>query len=149
MSRFTNTGAFGCRCILPRVRPGRLLEFATVHRWENLVRGRYGLLEPGTECEVFAVEALDLLFVPGLAFDMRGGRLGRGGGYYDRALTALRSEASRPAVFGLAHDWQVVEDVPVGELDWRVDGVVTERRVLRVERTTDARRVEKMKGRVR
>lgn len=121
------------RCALPRVIPGTQLEFAFVSSWENLRPGRYGLFEPGPECEVVALQALDLLFVPGLAFDVHGGRLGRGGGYYDRALAAIPPGAARPAVFGMAHDWQVVNEVPKSQLDQRVEGIVTERRVLRVE----------------
>jgi len=141
----------GRRCALPRIRAGRVLEFAIADRWENLRAGRYGLLEPGPECEALAVGALDLLFVPGLAFDARGGRLGRGGGYYDRALAAEDPASHGTAVFGLAHDWQVVEHVPRDERDRLVDGVVTERRVLRAApASADAETIEEgTRGRVR
>lgn len=121
----------GRRGALPRIRPERVLEFAIVEAWEDLRSGRYGLLEPGSKCKVVSVSALDLFFVPGLAFDVRGGRLGRGGGYYDRTLAAMAPGPRRPAVFGVAHDWQIAADVPMGSYDWRVDGVVTERRLLR------------------
>jgi 5-formyltetrahydrofolate cyclo-ligase len=69
---------------------------------------------------------IDLIIVPGLAFDTSGHRLGRGGGYYDRFLARLRPNAP---VIGLAFDLQVVESVPVDAGDRPVDLVVTNRRV--------------------
>jgi 5-formyltetrahydrofolate cyclo-ligase len=122
----------GCRCALPRVLPEKRLEFAIAPRWENLRLGRYGLLEPGEGSAVVALGDADLVLVPGLAFDVQGGRLGRGGGYYDRALADVVASVGRPPIFGLAHDWQVVDAVPGDERDVRVDGVLTERRCVRV-----------------
>ncbi len=122
----------GRRCLIPRVQPERCLDFAVVRCWENLLPGRYGLLEPGDDCESVPIAAADLLFVPGMAFDARGGRLGRGEGYYDFALGGLATAGQRAPVFGLAHDWQVLDAVPIGEQDVPVDGIVTEKRVLRV-----------------
>jgi len=124
----------GRRCAFPVVRRGRRLEFAIVSCWENLHGGRYGLLEPQDGSEIISIVDSDLVLVPGLAFDLHGGRLGQGGGYYDRALTGLRSVQAHVPVFGMAHDWQVVESVPRGERDVLMDGVVTELRVVRVER---------------
>jgi 5-formyltetrahydrofolate cyclo-ligase len=126
----------GRRCLLPLVRPERRLEFALVSNWENLSAGRYGVLEPGDDCERVEFASADLVFVPGLAFDPRGARLGRGGGYYDRVLGSrapVLAPTDRAPVFGLAHDWQVLEAVPSGEQDVPVDGIVTEQRILRVE----------------
>lgn len=69
---------------------------------------------------------VDLIVVPGLAFDAEGRRLGRGAGYYDRFLTRLRRGAM---VVGLAFDGQVVGEVPVDQGDVPMHAVVTERRV--------------------
>jgi 5-formyltetrahydrofolate cyclo-ligase len=77
-----------------------------------------------------SIGQLDLVIVPGLAFDAQGGRLGFGGGYYDGALAAARG-AGRPALIGLAYDFQIVDACPVGPGDLPVDLVVTEARVLR------------------
>lgn len=71
---------------------------------------------------------IDAIIVPGLAFDARGGRLGRGGGWYDRFLTHLPPESARIAV---AFDVQVVDGVPVGPHDQRVGLIVTESRIIR------------------
>ena len=62
-----------------------------------------------------------------LAFDRRGGRLGQGGGYYDRTLAALRATAWPPAFVGLAYAGQEVERVPTDEHDQKLDAILTER----------------------
>jgi 5-formyltetrahydrofolate cyclo-ligase len=91
----------------------------------TLVPGPRGLLEPRSGGRALA-EA-DVVIVPGVAFDGSGGRLGRGGGSYDRALAAVRVP-----VVGLAYDTEVVDAVPVEPHDARADVVVTPARVLRV-----------------
>ena len=75
-------------------------------------------------------EGAVLVLVPGVAFDEAGWRLGRGGGFYDRALAALRSTGSVCAV-GLAYEMQIVAEVPHEAWDQGMDVVVTERRLLR------------------
>jgi len=72
--------------------------------------------------------SIDLVVVPGLAFDTQGNRLGRGGGFYDRFLPRLRRAAT---TVSLAFDDQVVENVPANELDAKIDVLVTDRRVTR------------------
>ena len=68
----------------------------------------------------------DLVIVPLLAFDAHGGRLGQGGGYYDRTMAALRSREPRPAFVGLAFAGQQVDALPHEPHDERLDGVLTE-----------------------
>jgi len=80
--------------------------------------------------------SIDLVVVPGLAFDTHGNRLGRGGGFYDRFLPRLRRAAT---TVGLAFDDQVVENVPAGEQDVKIDSLVTDRRVTRT-RSSRSRR---------
>lgn len=67
----------------------------------------------------------DLIIAPLLAFDRRGGRLGQGGGYYDRTLEALRG-SRRLFVLGLAHAGQEVEAVPMDPNDQRLDAILTD-----------------------
>jgi len=67
----------------------------------------------------------DLVICPLLAFDRRGGRLGQGGGHYDRTLASLRA-ARKIFVLGLAYSGQEVERVPCGPHDQRLDAVLTE-----------------------
>lgn len=111
-------------CLLPRGLPGGGLEFPAVTDWGQLVRGSLGTLEPRPEVAAERLSAADLVFVPGLAFDRRGGRLGRGGGDYDRALSQLAG--NMPFVCGLAYAFGLVERVPMGPLDVRVDAFLSE-----------------------
>lgn len=68
----------------------------------------------------------DLIIVPLLAFDRAGGRLGQGGGWYDRTLEALRSNGAAPPFVGLAYAGQQIDQVPFEAHDQRLDGILTE-----------------------
>lgn len=68
---------------------------------------------------------LQIIFVPGLAFDKDGHRLGRGKGYYDRALRLLKSEGKKPVIVGLAMDEQIVLQVPYEKHDVPIDYLCT------------------------
>lgn len=96
---------------------------------EDLVPGTWGILEPKPD-KLYPVDPaeIDLIIVPGVAFDEKGNRLGYGAGYYDRFLPLLR-----PGVLKIApaFDLQIVPDVYGGEHDQPVDVVVTETRVLK------------------
>lgn len=95
-----------------------------------------GLLEPGPavrdrpERRVQPAE-LDLVLVPGVAFDRKGGRIGYGKGYYDRLLARLRS--GTPTV-GLAFESQIIADVPMGPADYHLTHLVTEAAVYTFDR---------------
>lgn len=107
---------------LPRYDPvlGEYLPARITHPQQDLAPGRYGVLEPRAELPAWSWGDLDLLIVPGLAFDRAGRRLGRGKGHYDRML-------ARAAGFrcGVAFRCQIVETVPAGAHDARVHAVVT------------------------
>jgi 5-formyltetrahydrofolate cyclo-ligase len=92
----------------------------------DLKPGHFGILEPGLKCPVFPRERLDFLLVPGLAYDIMGRRLGRGKGYFDRLLAGVQGHKC-----GVAFDWQVVEEVPVGPRDVGVDSLLTPSRFVR------------------
>lgn len=123
--------ARGARVAYPRVcGPASPLAFhlADGAAW---VAGRFGLREPDAAAPRVAPSDLDLVLVPGVAFDAAGGRLGFGGGYYDRTFAAAGGR--RPPLIGLCYDLQVVPRCPSGPDDVTVDAVVTESRVLRRE----------------
>jgi 5-formyltetrahydrofolate cyclo-ligase len=96
---------------------------------EDLEPGFKGIPEPVEACERVGPEAVDLVIVPGVAFDVRSGRLGYGGGFYDRFLASCR--APRIAV---AFSMQIVDGVPCDEHDLPVDVVVTETGEIRSSR---------------
>jgi len=115
------------RCVfLPVCRPGRA-EFDAVSirsRAEDLVPGRFGIMAPRPGLVPADSGDVDFTLVPGLAFDRRGYRVGRGGGYYDRFLAKLGDRSVRVA---LALDFQVYPAVPTADHDQRVDLIITER----------------------
>ncbi|HVU50355.1 MAG TPA: 5-formyltetrahydrofolate cyclo-ligase [Polyangia bacterium] len=125
--------AAGFVVALPRIdtRWPPTLRFHRVAGATDLCDGPHGLTEPLPSCPAVPLADLDVMLVPGLAFDAAGGRLGQGGGYYDGAGRELRARRAAAALMvGLAYDFQVVDACPVDENDVPVDLVVTERRVL-------------------
>jgi len=116
---------------LPRVvRKGEKLAFHLYEPGAALVPGVFGLSQPGKGWP----EAIpDVLVVPLLAFDVRGLRLGYGGGFYDRTLAALRASRNILAV-GYAFAGQEVPDVPHRPSDEPLDWMVTEMGARRSER---------------
>lgn len=97
---------------------------------EDLITGSYGILEPRTDkIKAVAPEDLDLVIVPGVAFDQKGNRMGYGGGFYDRFLPRLRQGAVTVA---LAFELQILPDLsPVmGCYDQPVQYILTENRII-------------------
>ena len=87
---------------------------------KSLIERSYGLREPRNPQSV-PVDTIDVMLVPGLGFDQNGGRLGRGGGYYDRYLESNRS----PIVIGVAFDCQMIDSIYKEEHDQLMTAVVT------------------------
>lgn len=94
---------------------------------EKLSPGKHGIHQPAENARVLNLGEIDLVVVPGLGFDATGGRLGRGGGFYDRFLTRPELRAWR---VGAAMDEQVVEEVPRDRWDVGMDVLVTPLRTL-------------------
>jgi len=127
----------GIRVIVPRSIPeNRALELYEIRSWDELSPGAYGIMEPDPKrLSKYTAIPPDILWVPGLAFDRAGGRLGYGGGYYDRLSGVIehgsRTEAAedrgKPWWIGLGYDIQLVDRVPMDEHDRHLDGVITEK----------------------
>lgn len=86
----------------------------------DLQLGHFGIREPNDRCARLSAARLDLILVPGVAFDLHGRRLGRGRGYYDRLLAVVRGTTC-----AVAFDQQVVAEIPVEPHDVRMDCILT------------------------
>ncbi len=115
----------GKKVVFPRVCERRL-EFIEVQNLEDLRKGAFGIKEPIKE-KPSPVSELDLLVVPGVVFDVQGGRLGYGQGFYDRVL---QKQTKKLILIGLCYEIQLVTFLPKENHDVLMDGVVTERRLV-------------------
>ena len=113
----------GATVVLPVVlAAGAALAFREAGAWDDHRPDAGGILAPGDH---LAARRPDLLIVPLLAFDRRGGRLGQGGGFYDRTLAALRASGPVRAI-GLAYAGQEVPSLDLAPHDERLDAILTE-----------------------
>lgn len=118
----------GIAVYYPRVTADKqAVEFVRRHDNEPLIPGVFDIPVPPGEDLLTSVSWTDLVLIPGVGFDRAGHRLGRGRGYYDRALRGVLAGALR---VGLAHEFQVVSHVPVDPHDERVDYIFTEKRLI-------------------
>lgn len=104
------------------------LELTWITTWTDLEKGRFGILEPIETLRTDTkrrpqAEELDVILVPGVAFDLQGGRLGHGQGFYDRLLSQV---SQHTALVGVAFDCQIVSQVPAEPHDIPMDFVLTE-----------------------
>jgi len=114
--------AAGKTAALPRYHPADKNYVAC--RVQNLrseiTPGEFGIREPAARCPEIPLSRLDLILVPGVAFDWHGHRLGRGKGFYDRLLAGTRGVKC-----GIAFDEQMVNEVPTGPSDVRMNFMMT------------------------
>ncbi|QWU17198.1 5-formyltetrahydrofolate cyclo-ligase [Paenibacillus sophorae] len=131
------------KVILPRVHADTgELSLHRVESWNELAQGAYGIPEPAETSPAIGEEAGPLVvFVPGLAFDARGGRLGYGRGYYDRLWARFRVSASgtpeNTVWIGLAYGAQVLPEVPMDVHDAYMDMLITEEGMLNCRKKGD------------
>lgn len=123
----------GKTCYLPVLHrwPCTRMDFQRVQPHEALVRNRFRIEEPQPRAtRQRRPWALDLILLPLVGFDEHGGRLGMGGGFYDRSLAyrQVRKNWHKPTLLGLAHECQKVDRLTLASWDVGLQGVVTERR---------------------
>lgn len=110
--------------VLYQDRSARLHFVAAGNYWRH---NRFGIPEPrfqGKHC--CPLWRLDVLLLPLTAFDSQGGRLGMGGGFYDRTLAQLPSWGQRPVCFGIGYRFQQQDTLPLARWDQPLDGVITD-----------------------
>lgn len=99
--------------------------FKISHAQRDCAAGKFGIVEPTATCAQFPANRLDLILVPGVAFDLTGHRLGRGQGYYDRLLANVAGIKC-----GVAFDEQLVQRIPAEAHDIRMNCVLTPTRFI-------------------
>lgn len=120
--------ASGKKIVVPWCNADGELELFHLESMEELEIGMYKILEPreelrGLESKQVEITELDLIMVPGVGFDSKGGRTGMGKGYYDKCLQHARPDATLTAV---CFDCQIFEEIPVQQHDIYMDKVITE-----------------------
>ena len=115
----------------PRANNGDSAWFFQISSPTELRAGRFKIPEP-PEVNALSLEGQEnlqslMVFVPGVAFDLRGHRLGRGSGWYDRILAALKDQG---VFVGLAYEFQVVDQLTTETWDQQVHYVITEKRII-------------------
>jgi 5-formyltetrahydrofolate cyclo-ligase len=124
----TNALQSGKKIVIPYCVDGEL-ELFHLENYDELDIGMYKILEPKAELRTVAakkveVKEIDLVIVPGVAFDRRGGRTGHGKGYYDKMLEHARLDTPLVA---LAFECQMFDEIPMQDHDVFMDKVVTEK----------------------
>ena len=129
-------------CYLPVIpqRGARRLWFSRLGAHDAWYQNRFGIFEHAAH-ERRRAQQLDVLFVPLVAFDAQGNRLGMGGGYYDTSLAYLRTRQlfRKPKLIGVAYDFQRVDALPRESWDVPLDAVLTDRALYRFRQASKPR----------
>ena len=115
---------------LPRVIDSTKIKFFKIieDSFEKIkfTKGKYGIFE--NSMSTISIDQMDLLIIPGIAFDSQGNRIGYGKGYYDRFLSSRKARY----VIGLAYETQVINESPNNDYDIPVNIIITEKRTIRI-----------------
>jgi len=117
----------GKRVLLPKVREREICLGEIKDLEKDLEKGRFGILEPKETYRKTTPRGIDLVILPGIAFDLKGERIGYGKGYYDRFLKKFPRTIP---LIGLAYDFQVVNHPPGERYGRRVWKIITETRII-------------------
>ncbi|WP_157265768.1 5-formyltetrahydrofolate cyclo-ligase [Paenibacillus sp. FJAT-27812] len=122
----------GREVIVPRcVESDRSMTLHYLRSWDDLMPGAYGIMEPNPAVTPPIEEGYvpDIVLVPGIAFDRNGGRLGYGGGYYDRFAEAVaggNDKTTKTLWLGMSFEAQFIAEVRLEEHDLKMDGWISE-----------------------
>jgi 5-formyltetrahydrofolate cyclo-ligase len=110
----------GKTVVVPRIQ-GSELSFKKITSGDDLDIGRYGIREPNSSTPSLPLRFIDTCFIPGQAFDIKGNRLGRGKGYYDKILRGVKN----PTI-GICYGFRLIDSLPHESYDITVIGIITE-----------------------
>ena len=124
----------GKNVYVPRISGDQMSFHRVTSLDEPFEKGVFGIREPKSsspQWNLISSPGPTLVLVPGLAFDKYGARLGRGGGYYDRFISRIRTEAAAkraqpPLCIGYAYSNLIIDNVPTEDFDHIIDGLVTD-----------------------
>ena len=122
----------GKQAVLPKVdKENKKLKLYEIKDMNELAKGYMGILEPSvSEERLTGLDDIDLVIIPGAAFDVSGNRLGYGAGFYDRLLAGIKNKMP---VIAPAYEEQIVEHIPSEPHDVKVTKIVTDKRVIDCE----------------
>ena len=107
----------------------KLIKAVQIKDINNLQPGAYGILESEELFKIIPPENLDCIIVPGAVFDRSGGRIGYGGGFYDRFFEKVSTKTVK---IGLAFDFQLKKTIPQEEHDIPLDIIITDKEIVRM-----------------
>lgn len=113
---------------VPKVKSREIgMELFIIKGLQDLLPGFYGILEPVETCSMMDNDSIDFILMPGVAFDRDGGRIGYGGGFYDRFLSKLAKKIDKIAI---AYEFQIIDNIPMTKLDISIDRIITENEII-------------------
>jgi len=118
-----------CKLYLPVISDysNNQMQFIRYQQDSQMRNNRFGISEPINN-EAISVNDLDIIFMPLTAFDLKGNRVGMGGGFYDRALAGISGE--KPILAGLAYDFQEMPACPAESFDYSLQMILTPSKVI-------------------
>ncbi len=120
----------GKRVMLPKVQiDGHLVKLYEIQDIHELSPGHMGIPEPSfNNTYPLSIDEVNMIIIPGVAFDYSGNRLGYGGGYYDMLLAQRKKKAP---IIALAYEEQLVDEIPSEPHDIKIDMIITDKRIIK------------------
>lgn len=121
-------------CFLPSLHPLKKGQLWFGDYQGPMTNNKFGIAEPDPKRNnMITAKQLDVVFMPLVAFDNQGGRLGMGGGFYDRTFKFLKqSQNQKPKLIGLAHHFQQVHKLPIESWDIPLSTIITDKGIIQV-----------------
>jgi 5-formyltetrahydrofolate cyclo-ligase len=114
-------------CFLPVITNQGKMLFHKYSKNDQLISNQFNILEPLPSAFEIALEELDIVFMPLIAYDQQGHRLGSGGGYYDKTFSHYKPNQRNPLRIGWAYSIQQTDQLPHEEWDIDLHAIVTEK----------------------